>query len=66
MQNHEIYFYIMKFLLQYLLQMIINLGMDLTLEFGWTGWTPWWTSYEGREMGMNATDVDFNVTTLMN
>ena len=42
--------------------MIINMGMDLTLEFQWTGWTPWWTSYEGTEMAMNTTLTYLNVT----
>ena len=38
------------------------MGMDLTLEFQWTGWTPWWTSYEGTEMVMNTTDIYMNMT----
>ena len=50
------------FLFQYLIQMIINMGMDLTLEFGWTGWS--W--YNGTEMAMNATDAILNVTSTIN
>ena len=50
------------FLFQYLIQMIINMGMDLTLEFGWTGWS--W--YNGTEMAMNATDAILNVTSIIN
>ena len=42
--------------------MIINMGMDLTLEFGWTGWS--W--YEGTGMAMNTTDASFNVTNVVN
>ena len=53
---------ITKFFLQYLIQMIINMGMDLTLEFGWTGWS--W--YNGTEMAMNATDAILNVTNIIN
>ena len=55
-------FLIAEFLLQYLIQMIINMGMDLTLEFGWTGWS--W--YNGTEMAMNATDAILNVTSIIN
>ena len=51
-----------EFFLQYLIQMIINMGMDLTLEFGWTGWS--W--YNGTEMAMNATDAILNVTNIIN